>query len=229
MDFNKQLFRCSALGKLMTDPRSKSETLSETTKSYLLEVFIEAKYGRKKDISNKYMDKGLFCEEDSLSLVSNAVYKAPVFKNKATFKNEFIVGTPDLILENEVVDIKTSWDIFTFFNSDLSKDYYWQLMGYMALTGKTKARLIYCLVDSPDFLLEQEKRSLAWKMGLIDHETNKEYLQKVEQLEKNMTFKDIQESERVRIFDIEYSETEIQRLYSRIEQCREYLTNNFSN
>ena len=26
--------RCSAIGKIMTDPRSKSEALSETTKTY---------------------------------------------------------------------------------------------------------------------------------------------------------------------------------------------------
>ena len=28
-------FRCSGLGKLMTSPRSKNETLSETAKSYI--------------------------------------------------------------------------------------------------------------------------------------------------------------------------------------------------
>ena len=44
--------------------------------------------------------------------------------------NEFITGEWD-ILKNEIVtDIKTSWDIFSFFkakNEPLNKDYYFQL------------------------------------------------------------------------------------------------------
>lgn len=228
--FQDYRFRCSGLGNLMTEPRSKSETLSETTKSYLLECWVKSKYGREKDISNKYMEKGLFCEEDSLDLVSKVVYNRPVFKNKARYENEFITGTPDLITEDHVLDIKTSWDIFTFFNSDVSKAYYWQLQGYMALTGKRRAVLCYCLVNAPEHLIEDEKRRLAWKMGLIDPESNAKYLEKSKQLEKNMTFTDIPESDRVIRFNIEYNEEDVQRLYSRVEQCREYMNDlNFKN
>lgn len=216
-------FRCSGLGNLMTEPRSKSEVLSETTKSYLLECWVKSKYGREKDISNKYMDKGLFCEEDSLDLVSKVVYKRAVFKNKARYENEFITGTPDLITDDHVLDIKTSWDIFTFFNSEVSKAYYWQLQGYMALTGKRRAELCYCLVDAPEHLIADEKRRLAWRMGLIDPESNAKYLEKAMQIEINMTFKDIPESDRVIRFNIEYNETDVLKLYARIEQCREYM------
>lgn len=222
-EFNEYKFRCSGFGNLMTDPRLKSETLSETTKSYLLECWVKSKYGREKDISNKYMEKGLFCEEDSLDLVSKVVYQRPVFKNKARYENEFITGTPDLITGEHVLDIKTSWDIFTFFNAEVSKAYYWQLQGYMALTGKRTAVLCYCLVNAPEHLIEDEKRRLAWKMGLIDPESNAKYLEKAKQIEKNMTFTDIPESDRVIKFQIEYNEADVQRLYSRIEQCRTYM------
>jgi hypothetical protein len=37
--------RCSALGAIMTNPRSKTETLSETTKTYVKEMVLEHKYG----------------------------------------------------------------------------------------------------------------------------------------------------------------------------------------
>ena len=47
--------RASALGKLMTNPRSKSETLSQTTKSYLEEWVKEQIYGIKKQINSKYL------------------------------------------------------------------------------------------------------------------------------------------------------------------------------
>jgi len=40
--------RCSALGKIMTNSRSKSEVLSKTCKTYLQELAIEEMYGIKK-------------------------------------------------------------------------------------------------------------------------------------------------------------------------------------
>ena len=53
------LFRCSSLGKLMTDPRTKSETLSETAKSYIQDLFKERELGIYKEFSSRYTDKGL--------------------------------------------------------------------------------------------------------------------------------------------------------------------------
>ena len=49
--------RASALGHLMTNARSKSETLSQTTKSYLQEWYKEQIYGVKKQIKSKYIEK----------------------------------------------------------------------------------------------------------------------------------------------------------------------------
>ena len=37
--------RASQIGRIMSSPRSKSEKLSQTTKSYILELAIEHKYG----------------------------------------------------------------------------------------------------------------------------------------------------------------------------------------
>ena len=51
--FDNHLFRCSALGRLMTNGRAKNE-MGETCKSYLKEVYIEQKYGFRKDFKNKY-------------------------------------------------------------------------------------------------------------------------------------------------------------------------------
>ena len=61
------LFRASQLGKLMTDARTKSG-LSETTKSALLEVYVSNKYRRYKEISNKYIEKGLAVENDAIDM-----------------------------------------------------------------------------------------------------------------------------------------------------------------
>ena len=63
--------RCSALGRLMTAPRNKTELLSQTAKTYIQELVLEHKYGIKKEFSSRYTDKGLQCEDEAISLVND--------------------------------------------------------------------------------------------------------------------------------------------------------------
>lgn len=221
------LFRCSALGKLMTEPRTKSETLSETTKKYLVEVYIQRQYQREKDIENKYITKGLQVEEDSITLYSQ--HKGRFFKkNESRFNNEYIAGTPDIILDNEIIDVKSSYDIFTFYNSKmggLNKDYYFQLQGYMALTGAQKAKLVYCLVDTPNAIFLRELNSLKWQMGVVD-DSDKLFQEAANKLEENMRYSDIPIEERVHEIDIERNDSDIQKLYTRIKECRKWINEN---
>lgn len=227
------LFRCSALGKLMTEPRTKSETLSETTKKYLVEVYIQHQYQREKDITNKYITKGLQVEEDSITIYSQ--YKSRFFKkNEERLKDSNLIGTPDLyigksIKEAEVIiDLKSSWDIFTFYNakvSALNKDYYFQLQGYMALTGAQKAKLVYCLVDTPNAIFLRELNSLKWQMGVAD-DSDKLFQEAANKLEENMRYSDIPIKERVHEIDIERNDADIEKLYTRIKECRKWINEN---
>jgi hypothetical protein len=229
MDANDILFRCSSLGHLMTESRSKSDPISETTKTHLVDVFVSKKYQRKTDISNRYTNKGLMVEEDSLTLYSR--HKKRFFKkNVARLQNEFIIGTPDIITEPAVIDIKSSWDIFTFFRNNnpdkLNKTYYWQLQGYMALTGIKNALLVYCLVNTPDILIGDEKRKLSYKMGVIDGDNDKTFIQACAELDRLMIYDDIPMEERVYEIFIERDDAAIERLYSRIKDCRKYMNEN---
>jgi uncharacterized protein YbcC (UPF0753/DUF2309 family) len=65
--------RCSAIGKLMATPRSKSEILSQTAKTYIHELVLEHKYGIKKEFSSRYTDKGNAVEDESISLVNDVL------------------------------------------------------------------------------------------------------------------------------------------------------------
>jgi hypothetical protein len=204
MNFTNTLFRCSSLGHIMTEGRSKSEVLSETCKTHLIDIYVATKYGRQTDVSNKYIEKGLQVEEDSITLYSR-VKKVFFKKNSEHLSNEFIKGTPDLYTGLEVraadtiIDIKSSWDIYTFFRvhtKELNKLYYWQLQGYMALSGARSAKLVYCLVDTPLTFLLDEKRKLFYRMN-AGTEENKLYQAACEELEKAMTFSDIPMNERV--------------------------------
>ena len=217
----KELTPLQVIKKAELINKRDNPELSETTKSYLLEIFIEQVYGRKKDLTNKYLEKGLLCEEDSLQLLSD--YKGKfLLKNKERFNNEFITGEPDYV-GDIIIDTKSSWDLFTFHKAELTKNYEWQLRGYMALKGIEKAELAYCLVDAPLHLILDEQRRLSYKMGVIDTDTDEAYLEAAEQIEKNLTFSDIPTKEKVKIFEVQRDEKSEKELYERIKLCRDYL------
>ena len=228
MDFSKTLFRCSSLGHIMNEAKGKG--LSETTKTHLIDVYVSNKYGRRDDIQGKYIEKGLAVEEDSITLYSR-IKKDFYKKNEDHLKNSWIKGTPDLYegssieQATHIVDIKSSWDIYTFMRvltKDVNKMYYWQLQGYMDLSGASSATLAYSLVDTPVPLIEDEKRRLMWKMGVATSE-NPLYLEACDELEKAMTFGDIDMRERLIEFKIERNEADIMKMHARVEECRKWL------
>lgn len=231
MNFDNFLFRASSTGYLMTESRSKTDPISETTKTHLIDCYISAIYGRREDISNKYIQKGLQVEEDSITLYSR--HKKTYYKkNESRLSNNWIMGTPDLFegetieTASHIIDIKSSWDIYTFFRNlskDMNKAYYWQLQSYMDLTGAKSATLAYCLVNTPEIMIEDEKRKLAWKMGIIDPSGNSEYEDACAEIERSMIFDDIPINERVIEFKIERNDEDIEKLHKRVEICRTWL------
>jgi len=227
------LFRASSVGLLMTEPRSKSETISESTKTHLVDVFVSKKYGRNTDISNRYTNKGLQVEEDSITLFSRMT-KTFYKKNESRISNEFICGTPDLYqgdsIENAelIIDIKSSWDIFTFFrsaNDSLNKRYYWQLQAYMALTGATKSKLVYCLINTPDAMLQDEKRRLMYKMNVIS-ELDKDYNDACDEIDRLGIYDDIPMSERFFEIEVLRNDIDIEKLYNKVKECRIWMNEN---
>lgn len=204
----------------MTPPRAKKDLLSKTATDYLDEIIIAHKYGREKDIMNKYMQKGLMMEDASITLLSEVTEKF-YGKNEQFYENEYIQGTPDVV-DDVVIDVKTSWDIFTFSSAEVTRPYYWQLVGYMWLTGIHKAKLAYCLVNAPEELITDELRRLSWKMMMIDTQ-HPLYIEAEEKVRHNMVFDDIPAKERVKVFDVEFDVEEVEQLKEKIDICREYV------
>jgi hypothetical protein len=215
--FKNYKFRASSVGNLMTRGRRKDDIFGETSKSYLQEIYIKEIYNREKYISNKYMQKGILQEEDSLDLLSE-YFNRLLIKNKDYIKNDYVLGTPDVIEDDQVIDIKTSWDIFTFFSSKDNPIYYWQLQSYMWLANKKKATLAYCLTDAPDFLIAQEARYRARQTGDDEGEVYAQML-------KELTYSDIPIKDRVKIINYERNDEDIEQLKDKITKAREYLTN----
>lgn len=190
--------RASASGKLMTKPRLKSEVLSKTTKSYLQEWTKEQIYGVRKSIKSKYLDKGNQVEDAAIDYASAEKGWLFAEKNEEYFEDEFFCGTPDVILDDKIIDIKSSWDCFSFplfFNGIPNKDYYYQLQTYMYLTGKTKAQLVYVLMNTPEELT----------------------------FEESFDYTEINSKYRIKIFDIDYDEEVIEELKNKVIESREYI------
>ncbi len=234
MNWEEILIRSSASGSLLVQPQAKAAKdageLSETGKAYLIKLYIEHKYGRVRDISSKYLEKGKSAEEDSIALLSEFDGKN-YQKNEEKIFNEYICGTPDLFLgesihnADEIIDIKTSWGMESFFDN-LSKPvnpyYVAQLQCYMALSGAHTAWIAYCLVSTPFGLVESEKKNLLYKMNVIS-EDSMEYRIAAAELENNMIFDDIPVSERVLKFKVPRNEEMIENIYKKVGKAREFL------
>jgi len=215
----------------MVNPRNKSETLSETTKSYLKELWIKEVYGREREFTTKEMEKGTRQEEVALTMVTAYFEqvtgkKGILIKNKRQLENEWITGTPDLTVPF-VGDIKVSWDLFTFpmFETECPEDnYYWQLaVGYawlMGLIDGDTVKLIYVLPDAPDYqVVKAKKFSPLYDMD----PDSEEYMALEQKIEKGLTFGDIPLEEKVKIFEIPVNEKDRELLMERITEARRYL------
>lgn len=156
---NQFKIRASAGGKIMTNPRSKSELISKTTISYVHDWLKESIYGVKKDFTSKYTEKGTLLEDEGIDKAITWLDLPLVLKNETRFEDEYFTGSPDLILEDEIIDIKLPWDAFTFplFEDELpEKDYFYQVQIYMHLTGKKKARVVFLLLNTPEEIAKWE-------------------------------------------------------------------------
>lgn len=229
--FDNYKFHPSSLGLIMTDSRTK-EPIGETCKKHLVECYVSHIYQReKRELDNKYIEKGNKAEEDAITLYSR-VTKTFYKKNKEVVENDYFIGTPDLYLgesiyaATDIKDIKCSWDIFTFFGivvKATNPNYKAQLNGYMDITGASNSDLVYCLVNTPESLIEQEKFYLGRKMGIIDPAINPVYLAACEQIEKLAVYDDIPIDKRYISLPVPRDPEFLEKAHARVIACREIM------
>lgn len=242
--------------QLLIAKRDAPPELSTGVITYLADVYSARQHKRRNDIANKYLQKGTLVEEDSLTLYSR-IKKEFFKKNTERLFNSFIEGTPDfytglsIYSAERIKDIKSSWDDITFHRTivkSLNEIYYWQMQGYMWLSGAEYADLCYCLVNTPAHLIDAEKRKLQWQLGIIDPIANDDYLEGCKEIERNCIFDidtfirqnpnydfitsyeewkdegyDIPMNERLYEITIERDQLDIEKIPQRVEQCREWL------
>ena len=95
----------------------------------------------------------------------------------------------------------------------------------MDLTGAVESELCYCLVDTPDTIIEGLKRRFMWDAGIKGEDKfNHEAFEMIEKLSK---YGDIPMEDRVHSILIPRDQDAINRLHERVIQCREYMNANF--
>jgi hypothetical protein len=219
ISFDNYLFRCSSLGSIMTYPNK--DTLSPGPKTFLGKIFKEEIYGKSKEIKSKYIDKGILVEQEAIEMYSRVLGKE-LTKNEERYKNEYITGIPD-ILDDVLVDIKSSWDYSTFpFTSEKipNNDYYWQLQGYMALTDRETSKLVYCLVDTPDGIIFNDLKATAGSLGLHVDELPEDLVQEIWDSHK---YSNLNPRMLIKEFVVERNQEDIDAIYKRVELARGYL------
>jgi hypothetical protein len=161
--------RCSSLGKLMTEPRSKSSgPLSEGAKSYIRELAAQDILGIDFVIQSRQFDKGNACEPEAIDLI-NRVRGLSLAKNTERKTAHGITGECDLfdVDTREGRDAKCAWNASTFpiTAADIQTGstaalYEWQCRGYMLLWDAPKWHIDYVLLDTPPELIGYEPASL---------------------------------------------------------------------
>jgi hypothetical protein len=187
--------RPSSLGKIMSKSKKPGE-LSQTCITYLKECYAEDK----EELSSKYLTKGILLENEAIEFASKVLYGGiKAYKNEDIYANEWLVGTPDVILENSIIDTKCSWNRKTLLDSalELNTDYQWQLIGYMFLCNKDYATLFYYLGDTP----------AAANYGV------------------KVSYSHLEDFERWVSYEFKRDLDKEQEIIDKVEQCRQWLKN----
>lgn len=208
--------RASQLGKIMTESKTKSDPLGATCRSALRDIWLKEKYGRERDFTSAMIEKGNKNENEGITMLSK-VRRKFLAKNTQFFQNDYFTGTPDIIeWDDEIVDdIKVSWNLFTFFDAEITKDYLWQGRAYMELTGCKMFNLVYVLTDTPEKLIEQEVNKILYKSA-----DTSMFEDIKEAVRKQMTFGLIPLEDRIKIFHIKHDPEMIQKAKDKIDLCR---------
>jgi hypothetical protein len=200
-------------------PRENEPNLSKTCITYLRKWADEKIYKRKVEFTSKQTDKGNLVEDASIDYASIHLEWGLVSKNLERFHNEWAHGEPDLVLENEVPDIKSSYthETFPLYSPELeNKDYEWQDLVYQWLTGIQKGSIVFVLTSMPDEMIRKEAR---FSKQLPEGFSEAEY----EEFAAQFRYDELPPYLRIKQYDVEYREEKIEAIKARVNECRKYI------
>lgn len=196
--------RASSVGRIMTDPKTKSEgILSVGAKTYLREIAKQEIFGVEFEVSSKEMEKGIEVEQESIEML-NRVRGLSLVKNTERKTNKWLTGECDLFdaPAGKGYDLKNAWSTKTFPGWLIDcgdKVYEWQMRAYMQLWDAGEWEVMHTLVDTPQRLIGFE----PLQMHIVSH---------------------IPEHMRITGWLVERDFAKERLMIERVEAAREYLT-----
>jgi len=226
--FANYKFRASSIDRIMATPKKAGEVLSEGAKTYLHEIYEDSIFGEAPEVSTIEMQKGNEMEPEAIALLRKARQKF-YQKHPATeeLKNDYITGHPDIVDMNDqkIIDIKCPFRVRTWFRyteKDALKNYYWQILSYLWLTGYKQGEIAVCAMPTPQHLILRD----AQKQGYFHKEdelTPEKYEEEDQKLHNLHNFAVIGEKDRIKFFEVDYSQGDVDKMISKITSAREYL------
>jgi hypothetical protein len=223
--------------KLIKREKAESEPflISKSNENTLRIIYSREKYKKYPQSSSKdyslQVVNGTMSEKASLEL-SREVLGKKIKVSKGLISNDHLKGIIDgytgrtVYKANHIYEIKTAANYETFLNianSDKEKsDYYWQVMGYLSITGAKKGTIIHsCVSYHPNIITQEINRYLAKIKGL---NVPSEIVDKsISKIRNNMTFDDIPKSERIAEFTVERNDDEIELIRKKVLSFRIWL------
>lgn len=145
------------VGDLMAYPDKNK--LSSGAMSAVYEKASQIILNWKPKLDMNVIQKGVECEDDAIELLNTVTGKQYV-KNKDRISTDLTTGEWDIydFEEDKIWDIKNAYSKKTFpifLKEGDRKKYEWQLRDYMHLFGASNAGIAYCLVDTPEYLINR--------------------------------------------------------------------------
>lgn len=199
---------------------SDEPPLSQTAKSFLKKWLLNKIYGKRFELESKAIKKGKAVEDRAIDQAAvHFGWPIDATKNTERFSDDELHGEPDVIIHEKksTKDTKCSYthETFPLLESELpEKEYWWQGQVYMALLRFENHSVVYCLMNMPDEMIEQEKR---WRLSVLAS------IEDEKRFEDNFVYENLPDELRFKSFDFEFDFDSILRLRKRVHQCRAYL------
>lgn len=151
--------RDELISKRDADPVLSSGAITE------LHNIVDQLYYEYRDIiSNKYFDKGNYCEQMAIDYLNANLFTNYEKFPEGSYENDFLVSRGCDIKSGKMIrDIKNAWSKKTMprFKSEiLTHDYEWQGIAYMWLFDADEFHLDYVLMPTPKELIGYENKDL---------------------------------------------------------------------
>ncbi|MGL4641324.1 MAG: hypothetical protein ACRCVX_16555 [Shewanella sp.] len=207
------------LNEIKNAPFDWACVLPATCTAFLQKWAKDKAYGKRVSVTSRTLEKGNKAEIDSVALVSTYVPELSMCEKYegSFFENDWCKGMPDIIHDGMyIADTKTAYthETMPLFDASALNDYWWQVQGYMWLTGIKKSMVIYCLVDMPEDMLTKKAR---YEIG-FDYTKDQ-----FEAYAKNYRYSDVDPALRIIRYDIDYSEQATCQIAERVKNCRLYI------